>query len=329
MPRPALAVAIPTYRRPEQLRRCVESILRSAGKIEVPIHVADDSTDDTNAAVMREQCRLHPTIVHHRNPRNLGIDRNILHAVDLCDARHVWIMGEDDLMEPAAISTVLSVLAGGERPFVFANYTTVDEGVAIVLRERSLELASDAEIPAEDFLAASAWAMGFIGACIVDRDLWETVDRERYVGTYYAHTGTILEYLHGRRVYLVARPLVLNRAGRPGAFTWTRSTFEVLHGWGRMTDLLRTVYPAEACSAAEASYARAHGLGSATFFSYLRADRALDPNAWERHIRAGPYTPRQRALAWAIAHLPPTPFRAARAALATARRLRNRRVDAR
>ena len=48
-------------------------------------------------AVQRDYPHLH----HHRNPRNLGIDGNILHCVDLCDAQHVWILGEDDRMTPA------------------------------------------------------------------------------------------------------------------------------------------------------------------------------------------------------------------------------------
>jgi glycosyltransferase involved in cell wall biosynthesis len=321
-----LGVCIPTYKRPDQLRRCLESIIRSAGEQPVPIHVADDSTDDTNDAVVGELAARYPHLVHHRNPRNLGIDGNIVHAVNLCEARHAWILGEDDRMLPEAIPTLLSLLSGGDRPFVFVNYASVDEDVAMVLRERSLPLERDSEEGANEFFAAHAWSMGFIGACVVDRDLWGTVDASRYVGTYYAHVGTILEYLRGRRVYLAARPMVLNRTGRPGAFTWTRSTFDVLHGWSAMVDRLRPLYPGEICDRAASSYRRAHGLGSVALFAYLRADRALTPEVHEAHVRTGPYSSLERAASWAIARTPAVVFQAARWTLTAWRGRRNRRL---
>jgi len=324
---PPLGICIPTYKRPDQLRRCVESIIRSAGAHAVPIHITDDSTDDTNVEVITELRGRYPHIVHHRNPKNLGIDGNIVHSVDVCDTRHAWIMGEDDRLTPEAIPAVLEVLAAGERPFVYVNYASVDADVSLVLRERSLELASDVEKSAEEFFASDAWSMGFIGACIVDKDLWRTVRSAPYLGTYYAHVGTIMEYLHGRRVYLVAKPLVLNRAGSPEAFTWKSSTFDVLHGWAKMVDLLRKVYPADVCDRAAASFRGAHRLGSVSSFCYLRADGALSPAVHDRYIRNGPYQPLQRAASWWIARTPPALFRAARWALTSVRKQRNRRVS--
>ena len=321
---PLLGIAIPTYKRPDQLVACVRSVVASAGGEGVPIHVADDSVDDTNVEALAELAREYPHLVHHRNPRNLGIDGNILHAVDLCQARHVWIMGEDDRMAPEAVPTVLRVLASGGRPFVYVNYASVDEDVRVVLRRRSLDLEADRLEGAEDFLANDAWSMGFIGACVVDKELWGAVRQEPYLGTWFAHVGVVMEYLRGREAYLVAKPLVLNRCGSPGAFTWTSSTYDVLAGWGRMVDLLRSRYPAEVCDRAAASFRRAHGIGTIPFFGYLRAGRALDPEAWEKHVRNGPYPAFSRGAAWCIARTPAQVFQAARWALTSLRRLRNR-----
>jgi hypothetical protein len=324
---PALSVCIPTYRRPDQLRHCVESIVRSAGAHAVPIVVADDSTDDTNVAVLRELQGRYPAIEHHRNATNLGIDRNILHSVDLCRTRYAWILGEDDRMTPEGIPTVLAALATRAPPFLFVNYASIDEDVSMILSERSIALDADTDMDAAAFLARHAWSAGFIGACVVDRELWGTVRPERYVGTWFAHAGVILESVVGRRVHLLARPLVLNRCGSARAFTWTGSTFDVLGGWARMVDLLRTVYPAAACDEGAASFTRAHGIGSAAFFGYLRADRALDAAAWDAHVRTGPYPAASRRMAWWIARTPPVLFQAARWALTRFRRARNRPLE--
>jgi glycosyltransferase involved in cell wall biosynthesis len=326
MSQPLLAIAIPTYKRPDQLRRCVRSAIKAAAPFGVPIVVADDSTDETNLAVMAELRAAYPHLEHHRNPRNLGIDGNILHSVDLCEARHVWIMGEDDRLVPQAVARVVEVLNAGPRPFVYVNYASVDESLRLVLKERSLTLAADTDEPAEVFLAEHAWSMGFIGACVVDRALWGTVEKTRYLGTWFAHCGTILEYLHGRQVHLIAEPLVLNRCGAPGAFTWSSSTFDVLGGWARMVALLRDRYPAEACDRADASFVKAHGLGTIPFFAYLRAGGALDRESYLRFVKGGPYPAAGRAAAWAMARLDRRLFRAAAWAFGAVRSLRNRHL---
>lgn len=324
---PFLGICIPTYRRPDQLRRCVESVIRAGARHGVAIHLADDSTDDTNVEVVRQLQALYPHVVHHRNPENLGIDRNILHAVDVCDARYAWILGEDDRLTPDAVARVTDVLERSAPPFLYVNYASVDEDLSVVLSERSLPLDADREMDAAEFLATSAWSAGFIGACVVEKASWERVRSDRYVGTWYAHVGTILEAVQGRRVQLVAAPLVLNRCGTARAFTWTGSTFDVLHGWERMIDLIRAVYPAQACEAGAAAFRRAHGIGSLRFFCYLRADRALSPEAWDRFIRAGPYDAAAKRAAWLVARTPPALFRAARAVLFAMRRRRNRRLS--
>jgi glycosyltransferase involved in cell wall biosynthesis len=323
---PLLGVCIPTYKRPDQLRRCVESIVRSAGGRAVPILIADDSTDDTNVAVISGLRALYPHVVHHRNQKNLGIDRNILNCVDLCEARHAWIMGEDDRMTPEAIPAVLALLEQGPRPFVYVNYASVDEDLTLVLSERSLHIDADAEKPVEQFLASDAWSMGFIGACVVDKALWSTVDPFPYVGTFYAHVGVIMEYLRGRAVHLIAKPLVLNRCGSARVFTWTGSTFGVLSGWSRMVERLRELYPADVCDQAAASFARAHGVGSIRFFCYLRADGALDADIHREHVRNGPYPTLNRVAAWWIARTSPGIFRALRTVLWAVRRRQNRQL---
>lgn len=327
---PVLGVAIPAYRRPDQLRRCIRSIVRSvqeAGSPVVPIHVTDDSCDETNVAALKELRGEYPHVVHHRNTENLGIDRNILRSVDTCAARHVWIMGEDDRMTPEAISTVLAVLRSGDRPFVYVNYASIDESATWVLAERSLPLERDVEMDASEFLATSAWSTGFIGACVVQRALWDPIRPDRYVGTSFAHVGRILEYLRGRRAYLVSRPVVLNRCGTARTFTWAASSMEVLEGFGRMLDLLRGLYPDDVRALASAAFRRAHALGTVRFFCYLRADGALDAKVHESHVRDGPYPALSRHAAWLIARTPPALFRGVRSLLRTFRRARNRRIS--
>jgi len=296
-----LGISIPTYRRPEQLRRCLNSVVEAVRPYEVPIYVLDDSGDDTNMAVLQMLQESYPWIHHIRNKTNIGIDRNILASVDACPCQYVWLLGEDDRLVPEAVTEVLPVLAK-EPDFVFANYSTVNEDVSIVMKEQALVLTADETQPASEFLAQHGWAAGFIGGCIVKKSHWNPVPRDPYIGTFFAHVGTIFHALPGREIYSIAKPLVLNRVGTVETFTWQSMTFEVLGGWARLMEKLRPLYGEELCQASLESFEAAHGLNSLKFLLYVRAGGAYGLREYQEYIR-----PRNRGFlytagAWAIAH---------------------------
>ncbi len=317
-----LGICIPTYKRPDQLRACVQSIIRSCGTTKIPIFISDDSTDDTNVAVIRELQTTYPCLIHDRNPVNLGIDRNILKSVDICSCEYVWLMGEDDRMVPEAIPTVLAILEkeNQELPFIYVNYASVDESLTLVLHEKSLPLEQDMRKAAQSFFETDAWSMGFIGACIVNHRLWETAHRELYIGSYFAHVGMILEYLNGRELYMVAKPLVLNRCGTARIFTWSDSAFEVMYGWSRMTKALESIYGVASCQNAKMAMDQAHGTGTMLWYGYLRADRAFSLKVFRQHVRDATHSHLHLFGAWLIAVSPPQLFQTVRWALTLIRR---------
>lgn len=324
-----LGICIPTYKRPDQLRACVQSIIRSCRSHQVPIFISDDSTDDTNIQVIQELLTDYPHIIHDRNPKNLGIDRNILKSVDICSCRYAWIIGEDDRMVPEGVSTVLSVMEASETewPFIYVNYASVDEDLKVVLNEKSLPLKVDTRMRAEEFFESDAWSIGFIGGCVINHRLWETTHRERYLDTYFAHVGMILEFLKGRELYLISAPLVLNRCGTARIFTWTHTAFEVMYGWSHMTKALEPIYGAEACENASESMDEAHGTGTMLWYGYLRADGAFSLKIFHKHIRHAKHGILHKSGAWLIAVAPPVIFRAIRWGLTHFRRKTCRNIS--
>ena len=320
-----LGISIPTYKRPDQLRRCLASVVKAAQPFDVPIYVLDDSGDATNAAVLAEIKQSYAGIRHIRNPSTLGIDRNILKAVDACECQYVWLLGEDDRLTPDAVETVLATLAG-DPAFVFANYSTVNEDVSAVLREQALPLAADIVQDAAEFFACHGWAAGFIGGCVVNRELWQKVSQAPYIGTFFAHVGVIFHSIHGRQVHLVAKPLVLNRCGTAAAFTWQAMTFEVLGGWARLMGALRPLYGDAACDRSLASFERAHGLNSLKFLLYLRAGGAYGPHQFEAYIRPACRGKCYTAAAWWVARSNRKMVHLAHRLLAHVRQQRGRRI---
>jgi glycosyltransferase involved in cell wall biosynthesis len=325
-PEPILGICIPAYKRPDQLLAGVQSIIQSVGNHTIPVFISDDSTDDTNVATIERLRALYPHIIHFRNPENLGIDRNILRSVNICPCRYAWLLGEDDHLLPAAVSSVLDVLKREDPPFLYVNYKSVDASMKIVLKDRSLPLMRDDTIGSPEYLAGDAWSMGFIGSCIIRTEYWHDVKPDRYIGTYFAHVGRVMEYLKGRSLYRIAEPLVLNRCGSPGAFSWTDSTFQVVSGWERLMKELEPLYGAKACQESIQSFERAHGLNSLYFLAYLRADSVLNSDVFRRIILPSRKSIGYKMGAGAIAVIPSLLFKALRYLLYQFRALRYGRL---
>jgi glycosyltransferase involved in cell wall biosynthesis len=321
---PLLGICIPVYKRPYHLVECLRSIAVASKDYDIPVFILDDSCDDSNIDAIKTIRGFYPNIVYRRNKNNIGIDRNILKAVDTCTASYAWILGEDDRLLPEAIRTVTRALTHERKrcPFLFVNYRMVNHDYSLVLKSHAVDRISNAEMSIDCFLQHYAWAIGFIGACIVKRDLWEQVDQTPYLDTYFAHVGVILYYLRQfRYLRFIGKPLVLNRCGEARIFSWKEDVFNVMDGWQRMMDKLVPIYGQELCRLAKDSFAHAHGSDSLKFLMYLRADATYDLNLYQRRIHPGRHHTVFKHLAKAIAICPPIAFKAARSVINGYRRI--------
>jgi glycosyltransferase involved in cell wall biosynthesis len=312
-----LGISIPTYKRPEQLLETVRSVIAEGREFEIPVFIADDSADATNTEVLELLTSEYPFIRVFHNAKNLGIDGNILHSVDLNSCRYAWLLGEDDRMVPGGIARVLSVIEKEDAPFIYANYSSVNADFSHMLKPLSLPLKSDTRMSSERFFRQYSWSAGFIGACVVRKTEWDKVDRSRYVGTWFAHVGTIMELCHGDDIPMIAEPLVLNRCGTTEVFSWTSALMDVLDGWRRLCEELEPIYGVSACAESLSSFRLAHGLGTIKFLAYARAGGALTPDVVRQQILPGMESAWFKAWARMISRLPVGWFR-------TIQRWRNR-----
>jgi len=317
-----LGICIPTYKRPDQLQWCLESVLLACRPHSVPIFVTDDACDQTNQNVRAWLCQTYPHVVWEANEENRGIDGNILHAVDMCTCEYAWLLGEDDRLLPHGVSAVLDYMDSWEDPypFLYVNYASVDSEIKIQLKEQALPLKDNILTEGRTFAREQAWAMGFIGGCVIRKRNWNAHRTERYTGTYFAHAGHILEITHGHDVPMIAESLVLNRCGDPRLFTWTDSFFDVLLGWERMVKLLPASFDSDTRMACVDAFEKAHGLRSVKFLIYARAEYAYNRAMFKKYI-----LPRDQGLvfntmAWLVTCIPPVCVRPARCLLQWIRR---------
>jgi glycosyltransferase involved in cell wall biosynthesis len=280
-----LSFCIPTYKRPELLLKAIESIYNASSDYldVVQLVITDDSTNDTNQWVIEKTKSYIKNLKHIRNPTNLGIDGNILCAVNSSDGEFAWIVGEDDLVCKNAVINFFSITNRSSYGFICSNYSYVNSEHNKILKQNVIGIAKNKNIESLELLCDYSWSFGFIGACIVNKQYWVKVDSNKYKGTFFAHVGTILEAVKDNDILMLATPSVLNRCGDSDITTWgSEYTFEVIHGWADLMQRLKTVYPKNICNQAIKQFEKKLGANSLSFLLSKRADSVYTKEIYEK-----------------------------------------------
>ena len=143
-----LSLCIPTYKRPHLLLKAIESMIDSAADYleQVQIVITDDSTDNTNEWVIDKVKDKIKHLKYIKNHSNLGIDGNILHAIDSSDGEFAWVLGEDDLVCQGAVKNFMSIMNKSDYAFICSNYSYVAADQRKMLKENVIGLSRDREV---------------------------------------------------------------------------------------------------------------------------------------------------------------------------------------
>jgi glycosyltransferase involved in cell wall biosynthesis len=112
MTTPLLSICVPTYNRPDRLRVMLQAILPQVADCsdKVELWISDNASTDDTAQVVEESKRLGP-FRYSRNATNIGLISNLIRcATELAQGEFVWLLGDDDLLCPNALSRIVSAL---------------------------------------------------------------------------------------------------------------------------------------------------------------------------------------------------------------------------
>jgi glycosyltransferase involved in cell wall biosynthesis len=110
---PLLTICIPTYNRAGLLGEVLDAILGQVNESNaalVEVEISDNASPDNTAEVVRAKSQGHPQvrIGYHCQPANLGSDRNIMEVLAKGTGEYVWVLSDDDVLLPGAISKILA-----------------------------------------------------------------------------------------------------------------------------------------------------------------------------------------------------------------------------
>jgi abequosyltransferase len=169
-----LSICIPTYNRSTCLAQLLDSIIAQSDP-PFEIVISDDASPDNTEEVVTGYKKLLPNLKYVRQEKNIGLDRNFVVVVGEASGDYVWLMGDDDRLEPDAIRNVLDAL--GNWPGVTGMTLGVidyDHDLQTPVGIRTMP-PTTLLFGAEEVFGTIVDLLGFMSATVVDRQLWNTV----------------------------------------------------------------------------------------------------------------------------------------------------------
>lgn len=104
--KPMITTIIPTYRRPELLRRAIRSVL-SQTYPHLQVCVYDNASGDDTASVVAEMAKADPRVKYHCHSENIGAGKNFIYGAEHVETPFFSFLSDDDILLPEFYETAL------------------------------------------------------------------------------------------------------------------------------------------------------------------------------------------------------------------------------
>lgn len=171
---PILSICIPTWNRSKFLTVSLESFLGQIKEIdpeEIELFVSDNGSDDDTADVVQSFIEKGLPITYNRNPENVGAARNFLKCMQMSSGKYILLLGDDDILDPGALKTILDALRDKEYGIVHLHH----------FKNVSKDYVEYNSI--EDFFMQVSYWFTFVSGSIFRHDVIAKVDAEKYLDT--------------------------------------------------------------------------------------------------------------------------------------------------
>ena len=209
-----LSICVATRNRADYLAEMLESLAPQwTDAIEVVI--VDGASSDGTPDVVARFAEGRRGVRYVRLERNGGFDADYDRAVVEAKGAYCWLMTDDDTIRPGAVAALLAALDG--RPsLVVLNAEDWTVGLRQRLKSHRVPVRQDRRYePGDDeaFFVDLGFHLSFIGATVIDRELWLARRRSPYFGSAFVHFGVIFQAPLPRGALFLAEPALRGRIG--------------------------------------------------------------------------------------------------------------------
>lgn len=104
---PELSIIVASYKHPEMLKLCLDSIREHAAAIDHEVIVTDSATEEPTRALMRDE---YPDIPLCAFEKNVGFQRIVRAGLEKARGRYILILNYDIIVNPGSLQALLAYL---------------------------------------------------------------------------------------------------------------------------------------------------------------------------------------------------------------------------
>ncbi|MEO5367542.1 MAG: glycosyltransferase [Magnetococcus sp. WYHC-3] len=252
---PKITIGIPAYNRPRELRDAVESILSqldSDSQAQLEILICDDCSSGDMPAIAKDYAEKRPGLIrYHRNSTNLGYSRNVHSLFQRGTGEYVWLLGDDDALEPGALRRVLETLQQyPDLAVLFLGSRAYDATLQQRLTPPSAEdtPAQVRYFPSgrEMFAQTGQLACALLSSNVIHRAKWLAEDLDSAFASIAIHANATMKILAHSSGALLAEPLIKCRTSNSPRGRWVDDGYPFNFFFGIIacwTHECRSLYP--------------------------------------------------------------------------------------
>lgn len=139
---PLLSICIPTFDRSGLLEEALTALVANISDCkdsDTEIVISNNASTDDTQQLCEKFCQDHPHINWNvvKQPVSVGAD-NVQLVTTFATGRYIWILSDDDILLPGAVSTILENIKEGY-DVLLTNHTSFDANIAVQLPPHFME----------------------------------------------------------------------------------------------------------------------------------------------------------------------------------------------
>ncbi len=221
---PLLSIGITSYKRVNELVRCIKSIkTKYVDKIEILVSEDHSPLSEEISIAVNELIKTSQYhIVFSSNERNLGYDMNLGAILKKCSGKYVFFMSDDDAVFEDCLDGIINFLENNENKYgvLYAPFT--------YNKSRELDrhrFTQDTALPKGEATAAKCIYDAILFSGLIFRREWVLeYDASRFVNMNYFQVYMFLKMLYHKGGYYFSTPSVLCVADGENAYGLSESS---------------------------------------------------------------------------------------------------------
>jgi len=210
-----LAICIPTYNRPNFIKKQIETLGPILKKYNIKVYISDNSeSNDTKMIIEKYKDKF--DISYFKNETNIK-DRNFLKAISYPSAQYRWIISDSTIFDEANLNKLIDI----------CKMTKYDY---ILLNTGRSEIITDQEYNDYNLLLNElGWHLTHLSSFVYSKTIIEySYYIERYSDGNFIHHALLFEVIpfKDKRIYWIGS-FIMNSLSLKKVNTWTNITYEI------------------------------------------------------------------------------------------------------